>query len=70
MFKLFRFQVLFIDVLIAFFVSRLPVKLKAWEEQAACWDSQRNELEQRVEDEVEKVDKIEKYDAIMYVTNI
>ncbi|TNM97822.1 hypothetical protein fugu_014068 [Takifugu bimaculatus] len=36
-------------------------KLKAWEEQQACWESQRNELVQRVEDEAEKVDKIEKY---------
>ncbi|CAG13495.1 unnamed protein product, partial [Tetraodon nigroviridis] len=41
-------------------------KLKAWEEQQACWESQRNELEQRVEDEVEKVEKVEKYGAIMY----
>lgn len=48
----------------------MPVKLKAWEEQQACWESQRNELEQRVEDEVEKVEKVEKYGAIMYVINI
>lgn len=39
----------------------MPEKLKAWEEQQACWESQRNELVQRVEDEAEKVDKIEKY---------
>lgn len=39
----------------------MPAKLKAWEEQQACWESQRNELVQRVEDEAEKVDKIEKY---------
>lgn len=39
----------------------VPAKLKAWEELQACWESQRNELEQRVEDEAEKVDKIEKY---------
>lgn len=38
--------------------------MKAWEEQQECWESQRNELEQRVEDEAEKVDKIEKYGAI------
>lgn len=39
----------------------MPAKLKAWEEQQACWESQKNELVQRVEDEAEKVDKIEKY---------
>ncbi|XP_042285839.1 neurabin-1-like isoform X2 [Thunnus maccoyii] len=36
-------------------------KLKAWEEQQACWDSLKLELEQRVEDGEEKADKLEKY---------
>lgn len=53
-----------------FFFFYVPAKLKAWEERQACWESQRNELEQRVEDEAEKVDKIEKYGAIMYIINI
>lgn len=48
----------------------MPAKLKAWEERQACWESQRNELEQRVEDEAEKVDKIEKYGAIVHIVNI
>lgn len=39
----------------------LPAKLKAWEEQQACWDSQRSDLEQRVEDGEEKAEKLEKY---------
>lgn len=43
--------------------------MKAWEEQQACWESQRNELEQRAEDEAEKVDKIEKYGPIARVVN-
>ncbi|XP_070829388.1 neurabin-1-like isoform X2 [Chaetodon trifascialis] len=36
-------------------------KLKALEEQQACWESQKNELEQKVEDGEEKADKLEKY---------
>ncbi|XP_032386913.1 neurabin-1 isoform X2 [Etheostoma spectabile] len=36
-------------------------KLKAWEKQQACWESQRMELEQRVEDGEDKADKLEKY---------
>ncbi|KAM9349944.1 uncharacterized protein ABDE67_009664 [Symphorus nematophorus] len=36
-------------------------KLKALEEQQACWESQKEELEQRVEDGEEKADKLEKY---------
>uniref|UniRef100_UPI0037E7089B neurabin-1-like n=1 Tax=Semicossyphus pulcher TaxID=241346 RepID=UPI0037E7089B len=36
-------------------------KLKAWQEREACWESQRAELEQRVEDGEEKADKLEKY---------
>ncbi|XP_069562177.1 neurabin-1-like isoform X2 [Brachyistius frenatus] len=36
-------------------------KLRTWEEQQACWESHRAELEQRVEDEEEKADKLEKY---------
>lgn len=35
-------------------------KLKAWKEQRACWESQKDELEQRVEDGEEKADKLEK----------
>lgn len=42
----------------------MSAKLKAWEEQQACWESQKNELEQRVEDGEEKADKLEKYNAI------
>lgn len=48
----------------------MSAKLKAWEERQECWESQRNELEQRVEDEVEKVDKIEKYDAISLTSKL
>ncbi|KAM3865972.1 uncharacterized protein ACN63O_009616 [Diretmus argenteus] len=36
-------------------------KLKLWEEQQACWESHRAELEQRVEDGEEKAEKLEKY---------
>ncbi|XP_027141101.1 neurabin-1 isoform X2 [Larimichthys crocea] len=36
-------------------------KLKALEEQQACLESQKDELEQRVEDGEEKADKLEKY---------
>ncbi|XP_028448359.1 neurabin-2 isoform X2 [Perca flavescens] len=36
-------------------------QLKAWVEQHACWESQRIELEQRVEDGEDKADKLEKY---------
>ncbi|XP_071346440.1 neurabin-1-like isoform X1 [Trachinotus anak] len=36
-------------------------KLKALEEQQACWESQKAELEQRAEDGEEKADKLEKY---------
>ncbi|XP_073346657.1 uncharacterized protein [Pagrus major] len=36
-------------------------KLRALEEQQACWESQKEELEQRAEDGEEKADKIEKY---------
>nr|XP_046263829.1 neurabin-2-like [Scatophagus argus]XP_046263830.1 neurabin-2-like [Scatophagus argus] len=36
-------------------------KLKALEEQQASWESQKDELEQRVEDGEEKADKLEKY---------
>lgn len=46
----------------------MPAKLKAWEEQQACWESQRNELVQRVEDEAEKVDKIEKYGTRLIIS--
>lgn len=37
-------------------------KLRAWEEQQACWESQKTELEQRVEDGEDKADKLEKYE--------
>ncbi|KAK5859807.1 hypothetical protein PBY51_021331 [Eleginops maclovinus] len=36
-------------------------KLKAWEEQQAHWQDQKDELEQRVQDGEEKADKLEKY---------
>lgn len=39
-------------------------QLKAWEEQQACWESMKLELEQRVEDGEGKADKLEKYDTI------
>lgn len=42
----------------------MSAKLKALEEQQACLESQKDELEQRVEDGEEKADKLEKYDAI------
>lgn len=35
-------------------------KLRKWEEQQACWESQKDELEQRVEYGAERVDKLEK----------
>lgn len=35
-------------------------KLREWEEQQACWESQKDELEQRVEFGAERVDKLEK----------
>lgn len=41
----------------------MSVQLKSWEEQQGCWESQKNELEQRVEDGEEKADKLEKYDT-------
>lgn len=43
----------------------MSAKLKAWEEQQACWESLRIELEQRVEDGEDKADKLEKYNAIL-----
>ncbi|CAG5896856.1 unnamed protein product [Menidia menidia] len=42
-------------------LQHTKVKLKALEEQQACWESQRAELEQRAEDGEEKADKVEKY---------
>ncbi|KAM9718827.1 uncharacterized protein ACNS7B_019883 isoform 6-T8 [Menidia menidia] len=42
-------------------LQHTKVKLKALEEQQACWESQRAELEQRAEDGEEKADKLEKY---------
>ncbi|KAM8726886.1 uncharacterized protein AB9X84_000790 isoform 1-T1 [Acanthopagrus schlegelii] len=36
-------------------------KLRALEDQQACWESQKEELEQRAEDGEEKAEKIEKY---------
>ncbi|KAM7379158.1 hypothetical protein PAMP_004728 [Pampus punctatissimus] len=36
-------------------------QLKAWEEEQACWETLKLELEQRVEDGEEKADKLEKY---------
>ncbi|XP_051252390.1 neurabin-1 isoform X2 [Dicentrarchus labrax] len=36
-------------------------KLKALEEHQACWESQKEELEQKVEDGEEKADKLENY---------
>ena len=48
----------------------MPAKLKALEERQACWESQKNELEQRVEDKEKKADKIEKYGTIVYIISI
>lgn len=36
-------------------------QLRAWEEQQANWVSEKAELQQRVEEEEEKAEKLEKY---------
>ncbi|KAF7222756.1 neurabin-1 isoform X2 [Nothobranchius furzeri] len=42
-------------------LHRAREKLKVWEEQQACWQSQKAELEQRAQDGEEKSDKLENY---------
>ncbi|PWA25347.1 hypothetical protein CCH79_00005162 [Gambusia affinis] len=42
-------------------LHRAKEKLKAWEEQRACWQSLRAELEQRAQDGEEKAEKLENY---------
>lgn len=46
------------------FFYGLSAKLKESEEQQACWESQKDELEQRVQDGDEKAEKLEKYVAV------
>lgn len=41
-------------------INCVCAKLREWEEQQACWESQKDELEQRVEYGAERVDKLEK----------
>ncbi|CAK6952387.1 neurabin-1-like [Scomber scombrus] len=42
-------------------LQRTREKLKAWERHQACWETLKVELEQRVEDEEDKADKLDKY---------
>uniref|UniRef100_A0A1A8MID3 PDZ domain-containing protein n=1 Tax=Nothobranchius pienaari TaxID=704102 RepID=A0A1A8MID3_9TELE len=42
-------------------LHRAREKIKVWEEQQACWQSQKAELEQRAQDGEEKSDKLENY---------
>lgn len=44
--------------------------MKSWEEKRACWESQKQELEQKVEDGEEKAEKLEKYGAIEKLANL
>lgn len=48
----------------------MSAKLRALEELQACWESQKEELEQRAEDGEEKAEKIEKYDAADWLLRI
>lgn len=48
----------------------MSAKLRALEELQACWESQKEELEQRAEDGEEKAEKIEKYDVADWLLHI